>query len=209
MAILSNAVTIADAGAFSVNLGSMTLIKTINATSFVDDIAFVHGSSDVVLNNTYPVYLFKFINIIANSNSSSFFNFKASIDSGSNYNVVITSSMLRAEHNEGDGGEELVSQGSGILAQSANPQAIGNDQGSDSDQSASGEMYLFNPGGTTYTKSFLTDSNSSHPSDKSTRGMVSGYINTTSAVNAIRFEIQQDQDNQLKGTIKLYGIKDS
>jgi len=41
MAIISNAVTIADAGAFSVNLGSMVHIKTLTASnsstlSFVD-----------------------------------------------------------------------------------------------------------------------------------------------------------------------------
>ena len=206
MAIISNGTTIADAGAFSVNLGSMVLIKTISQTSNATNIDFVHGSSSVVLNNTYPVYLFKFINMIASSNSSSYFHFNASIDGGSNYNVAKTSSMLRAEHNEGGTATELVSQATGILAQGTGAQAIGNDQGADADQSSSGEMYLFNPGGTTYTKSFLTDFSSSHPSDKSTRGMVSGYINTTSAVNAIRFGMG---NNQMKGTIKLYGIKNS
>jgi hypothetical protein len=34
MAIISNAVTIADAGAFSVSLGSMVHIKTLTASSF-------------------------------------------------------------------------------------------------------------------------------------------------------------------------------
>jgi len=33
VAIISNAVTIADAGAFSASLGSMTLIKTLTASS--------------------------------------------------------------------------------------------------------------------------------------------------------------------------------
>ena len=64
MAIISNATTIADAGAFSVNLGSMVLIKTLTASSSAN-LSFVDGSSSVVLDNTYPVYLFKFINRIS------------------------------------------------------------------------------------------------------------------------------------------------
>ena len=42
--------------------GKMTLIKEQTASSS-SSISFVHGSSDVVLDSTYPIYLFKFINI--------------------------------------------------------------------------------------------------------------------------------------------------
>ena len=42
--------------------GSMTLIKEQTASSSAT-ISFVHGTSDVVLDSTYPIYLFKFINI--------------------------------------------------------------------------------------------------------------------------------------------------
>jgi hypothetical protein len=55
MAIISNAVTIADAGAFSVSLGSLVHIKTITADS-ASTVSFVHGSSDVVFDSTYPMY---------------------------------------------------------------------------------------------------------------------------------------------------------
>ena len=43
MAIISNAVTIADAGAFSVSLGSMVHIKTLTASSSAT-LSFVHGA---------------------------------------------------------------------------------------------------------------------------------------------------------------------
>ena len=61
MAIISNGTTIADAGAFSASLGSMVHIKTVTASSSAD-VTFVHGTSSVVLDGTYPVYLFKLIN---------------------------------------------------------------------------------------------------------------------------------------------------
>ena len=72
MAIISNGTTIADAGAFSVNLGSMALIKTLTASSSAN-LSFVDGSSSVVLDNTYPVYLFKYINMHPATNDVEFY----------------------------------------------------------------------------------------------------------------------------------------
>ena len=46
---------------------SMVLIKTLTASSDAN-LSFVNGASSVVLDDTYPVYLFKFINIHARSN---------------------------------------------------------------------------------------------------------------------------------------------
>jgi hypothetical protein len=62
MAIISNAVTIADAGAFSVSLGSIVHIKTLTASASAT-LSFVHGTDGVVLDSTYPIYKFEFINI--------------------------------------------------------------------------------------------------------------------------------------------------
>ena len=63
MAVISNAVTIADAGSFSVGLGDMVLLKTTTISSNTATVAFLHGSGGVVFNNTYPIYLVKIINI--------------------------------------------------------------------------------------------------------------------------------------------------
>ena len=40
--------------------GALTLIKTLTASSS-STLSFVDGSSDVVLDSTYPIYLFKFM----------------------------------------------------------------------------------------------------------------------------------------------------
>ena len=63
MAIISNAVTMADAGAFSASLGAMTLIKTITVSSNTATVNFIHGSNSVVFDSTYPVYLLRVVNI--------------------------------------------------------------------------------------------------------------------------------------------------
>jgi len=47
-------------GLTTIGPSSMTLIKTLTASTS-STISFVHGSSDVVLDSTYPIYLFKWI----------------------------------------------------------------------------------------------------------------------------------------------------
>jgi hypothetical protein len=71
MAIISNAVTIADAGAFSVSLGSIVHIKTLTASSSAT-LSFVHGTDGVVLDSTYPIYKFEFINIHPSGTNTKF-----------------------------------------------------------------------------------------------------------------------------------------
>ena len=56
-------------GFTTISPGSMTFIKSINAgTSGSTNVNFVNGTSDVVLDSTYPVYLFKVIDIHPSSN---------------------------------------------------------------------------------------------------------------------------------------------
>ena len=81
--------------------GSMTLIKTITASSD-STISFVDGSSDVVLDSTYPIYLFKLINIHPASDSVNLqVNFR---DGGSSYDATKTTTSFAAYHQE-DGGD--------------------------------------------------------------------------------------------------------
>jgi hypothetical protein len=60
---------------------------------------------------------------------------------------------------------------------------------------------------TTFVKHFIANGNNAQPSDYSQQGLTAGYGNTTTAVNAVRF--QMSSGNIDSGKIKLYGIKDS
>jgi len=207
MAIISNATTIADAGAFSVSLGSMVHIKTLTASSSAT-LSFVDGADSVVLDSTYPIYVFKFINIHPQNNDADF-QFNMSIDSGSNYNVTKTTTIFNAYHYEADSGANVVYDTDSDLAQSTADQIIAGNQGigNDNDQSISGQLFLYSPSSTTYVKHFITNTNASHHADITVNGFVSGYGNTTSAINGIRFLF--GSGNIDSGQIKLYGIKDS
>ena len=190
--------------AASIPSGALVPIKTLTASSS-STLSFVHGSSDVILDSTYPIYLFKFINIHPATDNTEF-QFQGSTNSGSSYGVTITSTFFRAYHDEADTGTALQYQTSKDLAQSTSFQMLA-EYGNDNDQSTSGELYLFNPSSTTFVKHFMSNFNFVNGSNYSMNTYCAGYFNSTSAIDAIQFKT--NSGNTDAGTIKLYGIKDS
>jgi hypothetical protein len=191
----------------SLTTGAMTLIKEQTASSSAS-ISFVDGSSDVVLDSTYPIYKFEFINIHPATDGTSL-TFNMSVDTGSNYNVTKTTSAFTSLHNEADSVASLGYDTGDDLAQSTSFSilTVGGGTGNDNDQNVSGELILFNPSSTTFVKHFMSRVNNTQSSDYCITGFSAGYGNTTSAVDAIQFKFASG--NIDSGTIKLYGIKDS
>ena len=192
--------------AASIPSGAMTLIKTLTASSS-GTLSFVHGSNGVVLDNTYPIYVFKFINI--HPSATSYFQFNASVDTGSNYNVTKTSTAFGAIHAEDDSSPSLSYVGGSDLAQGTGVQRLttGELDSGNADDNLGGTLHLFNPSSTTFVKHFISNVNYSNNSPASENAYIAGYMNTTSAVNAIQFSMSSG--NLASGKIKLYGIKDS
>ena len=203
MAIISNAVTIADAGAFSVNLGSMVHIKTLTASSS-STLSFVHGTADVVLDSTYPIYKFEFINIHPATNNG-IFSFQGSTDGGSNYNITMTTTWFYAGLSEGGGGAYLVYGTAADQAQGTGFQRLSAGIHNDNDNNLNGELSIYNPSSTTFVKHFM--SRNATKGDEGNDCYIAGYFNTTSALNAFQFKF--NSGNIDAGKIKLYGIKDS
>ena len=184
--------------------GAMTLIKSQTASSS-STISFVHGTSDVVLDSTYPIYLFKFINCHPSANS--YFAFNMSADTGSNYNVTKTSTFFYALHLENDTTTQLDYDGGRDLAQGTGIQHLSAYCGTGNDEGLTGELYLFNPSSTTYVKHFIARTSGVTSNPAAMDNYTGGYANTTSAVDAVQFSFSSG--NIDSGTIKLYGIKDS
>mgnify|MGYP006128174007 CR=1 FL=1 len=202
MAIISNATTIADAGAFSVSLGSLVHIKTLTASSSAT-LSFVHGTADVVLDSTYPIYKFEFINI--HPSAVVVFQFNGTTD-GTNYNVVKTSTNFTSRHGEDGTGGALDYQTAGDLAQSTAFQRLSAGIDTANEASGSGNMFLFNPSSTTFVKHFIARMQVDNQA-MSQEAYTAGYFNTTSAITGIQFKMASG--NIDAGKIKLYGIKDS
>ena len=185
--------------------GALTHIKTLTASSS-STLSFVDGSSDVVLDSTYPIYLFKLINVHPSA-SDGFFEINFSTDSGSNYNVAKTTTLFASFHFESGGAAALNYNTSHDSAQNTGGARIVTSQGNGNDESFSGEIFLYNPSSTTFVKHFISRL-SVHGSSSIFYDFYSaGYGNTTSAIDGVKFAYASG--NIDSGTFKLYGIKDS
>jgi len=192
---------ITSAGTLSAN---QVLIKEQTASSSAS-ISFVHGSSSVVLDSTYPIYMFKYINCHPATNNVAFsVNFR---DGGSSYDATKTTTLFAAAHNEADNAAEIGYASSDDTAQGTGFQGLTRGTGNGNDESCSGELILFNPSSTTFVKHFLSNSNNYNSNTQSNHCLVAGYCNVTAAIDAVQFKFSSG--NIDAGTIKLYGIKDS
>jgi len=190
--------------AASMPSGAMTLIKTLTASSS-GTLSFVNGSSDVVLDSTYPIYKFEFINIHpATDDTNLQVGFR---DGGTNYDATKTTTFFRAYHEENGSAASLAYNASLDLAQSTAFQPISFESGNDADLGISGTLELFNPSSTTFVKHFLVKSNICTASSQTVNSFIAGYCNTTTAIDAVQFKMSSG--NMDSGKIKLYGIKDS
>ena len=114
---------------------------------------------------------------------------------------------FNANHNESGSSTGLTYDTNADIAQGTGFQLLAGACGADADQAVSGNLFIFNPSSTTFVKHFLSTASGNHSSDFAQNFFVAGYGNTTSAINAVRF--QMDSGNIDSGTIKLYGIRDS
>ena len=180
----------------SISGGGMTLISTQTASSS-STISFTSG-----IDSTYDEYVFKFINIHPATDNTKL-TFNGSIDSGSNYNVTKTSTAFYSYHAENDGGQGLGYYSSEDLAQGTGFQPLIVASGNANDECGSGYLHLFNPSSTTFVKHFISRGNA-YSGDYSQEVYVGGYMNTTSAIDAVQFKMSSG--NIDSGVIKLYGI---
>ena len=192
--------------AASITKGAMTLIKSQTASSSAT-ISFVDGTSDVVLDSTYPIYKFVWIDVHPATDNVRF-SFQGNAAGGSGYNETITSTSFRSYHAEADNDTEVAYETGSDQAQGTAFQVLElSSVGNGNDEAVSGELLLFNPSSTTYVKHFISRSIENAANNYAVEGYVAGYFNTTSAIDEIQFKMSSG--NIDSGTFKLYGIKDS
>ena len=115
------------------------------------------------------------------------------------------SSVLQAIH-ENDSEALLVNVPSRGMAQSTNAQDLAvNMRSAGASNSGSGELHLFNPASTTYAKQFQHKFQHMYTTPSSMITHVGGYINTTTAVDAVRFTMSTGNIDY--GIFKMWGVK--
>ena len=184
--------------AFEAAGGAWNLISTFTSDGSDATAEFTSG-----IDSTYKKYVFEFINIHPETDNVDF-TFNVSIDGGSNYNVAKQSTFNRMFHDEADTSTSLMYHTGFDLSNGTGEQPISTEMGADNDQVFSGIMYLYNPADTTYQKNYLLKATGSTYHDHNGTCEAGGYINTTSAVDAVRF--MYDSGEIQGGIIKMYGI---
>ena len=175
-------------------------IPTLISTHTASDSSSVDITSGI--DSTYDEYMFVFTDINPATDNQDF-QFQVSTDGGSSYGVTMTTTWFKTEHGETHGSADLDYQSSMDLAQSTSYQSITQGTGSDADQCASGELHLFSPSSTTYVKHFFSKLAHCRFNDGTQTAYCAGYVNSTSAVDAINFKFAS---GNFDGVIQMYGI---
>ena len=155
------------------------------------------------IDSTYDHYIFYCLNMHPSSDGV-VFEWQVSTNGGSSYGVTMTSSAYRAYHYESDGGAGIAYVPADDLSNETDYQHAIEQVGNDSDQSCSGILQLFSPSSTVSVKTWLSHFNTCHKDNVTLDEYTSGYVNSTSAINAINFRMASG--NVDAGTIKMYGV---
>jgi len=196
MAVYSD-IRYGNSGAIGSDFGE-ALLQTLTASSS-SSLSFTTG-----IDSTFKIYRFRFINIHPSDNATRLkYNF--STDGGSNYNVAKTTISYQAYHQENDGNAGTNYETGTDLAQGTGSQFMGGDILNENDGCMSGDMFLYNPGSTTFQKHVVCECSSLTNGNFSTfHHTGTGYANTTSAIDAVQFTMSTGTIDS--GVIEMYGI---
>ena len=191
----------------SADTGSAVLLSTVTTASAAS-IEFTSGITDA-----YKQYVFAFYTCAPITNSQEL-QMITSTDGGSTYGVTTTSTQFNASQMViWSSTTSLAYETSRDLAQSTSPDKFTQNM-ANSTQSAggnntpganlAGELILYNPASTTYVKHWTAKFSYNYYIAGAVNSFTAGYVNTTSAVNAIKF---YSSSGNIEGTIKMWGIK--
>ena len=181
----------------SIGTGDLVFISKQTASSSAS-ISFTSG-----IDSTYKEYVFYFVDIHPATDNTQF-TFQGSTDSGSNYNVTMTTTFFQAQHSEAGSGTALTYKTGGDQAQGTSFQQLSADVGNANDECFVGQLHLFNPSSDTFVKHFVCRCSTYAGIDYMVDTYAAGYFNTTSAIDAIQFKMASG--NIDAGDILLYGV---
>ena len=181
----------------AISPSNMVLLSTQTASNAAS-LSFTSG-----INNTYRLYIFKFIDINPVTDNT-YFTFQGNVVGQTGYNETIHSTFFSAYHDEADGNTDLQYEAARDQAQGTGFQYLTNGVGNGADESCAGELHMFNPASTTYVKHFHSRVQMYHGGDMSVDRFASGYINDTTAIDDIQFKMSS---GSFDGVIKMWGVK--
>ena len=161
------------------------------------------------IDSTYKEYVFAFNNLHPSADQPHF-QFQGSTNGGSSYGVTITSTNFQTYYAESDAEYSLGYSTAGDLAQSTGYQRLFTEANNADDGCITGYLHLFEPSSTSHVKNFLaifqgsTDTSGSTENPYTWNQFISGYFNSTSAIDAVDFKFSSG--NIDSGSITMFGV---
>ena len=179
--------------------GKLTLISSATASSS-SSVEFTSG-----IDSTYDEYVFYFVDLAHNTENAKLqVNFSS--NGGSSYGIAKTSTYFRAFHLESGSAAGLNYSTSYDLANSTSPQTLTAEveaTGDTASASSSGCFHLYSPSSTSKVKHFQSRFSVLITNPGELDGYSAGYVNTTSAINALKFDASS---GTFSGQIHMYGV---
>ena len=160
---------------------------------------------EFTLPTAYKQVKFGFYNITPATDTQKL-TFQTSTNGGSSYGVTVTSTSFRATHSEAGADAEIIYDSGNDLAQSTSFNPLSGTIGNGADESASGELTLYNPASTTYVKHWTSTFNLYEASNATVHQLNAGYFNDGSN-DLTNIQFKMGSGNIATGTIKMWGIK--
>ena len=181
--------------------GGMAFISSQTAASGASSISFTSGLGD------YDEIVFYLTDIQLTSDDK-ILEFQVSTDGGSSYGVTMTTSNFYASQMwSWSNATALAYDASRDLANSTSYQLLtqhADNGGTVTGANTAGQLHLFSCASTTYVKQWYARVGNIYYLEGVVDNFTAGYVDTTSAVNAINF--RPSSSTFASGTIAMYGI---
>jgi len=166
--------------------------------------SFIDGTSSVVLDSTYKIYVFQFTNIHPSADGA-ILEFQVSVDGGSSWGVTLTSTYFRTWQNEGGSTTALQYVTAGDVANATTFTRISQEMGTDTNQTWCGDLWLYHPSdAATYETQWLARGQCGHEGNYAMMNYCGGYFASGTAIDGVQFK--PVSGNLDLGFITLYGI---
>ena len=194
-----NNTTVASITALSqISAGGGALVK-IGSTQTASNSASISFTG---IDSTYGAYYF-LLNSIRPAEDTRHIGVEFSTDGGSSYSINRFEANTYVNRNEDNTAHDGPTQWTSENVEGATTLGKLTRQGNGADENGSCELILPNPGNTTRHKVYLSRGVGYTHDNYSMSNFVHGMIETTSAINAVRFKYEGG--NIVEGTFTMYG----
>jgi hypothetical protein len=201
--MLTGTTPVANGGTGVTSVDSIGNLVKISSQTVPNGTASVEFTSGI--DSTYRIHIFRYNAIDSGGGNTELTFAPSTSNDGTGYGIATTCSFASAYSQEGGTSSALQNESSYDSHNDNGNIPLSRANGTGSDEIQSMDMTCYDWANTTHVKPFRAVSVGHHQADYSIYNFVGGFINTTSAIQSIRFKLNSGTLNG--GVITLYGVR--